>query len=855
MNRIALAASVAWLIAAPRPARAQERGAAALGEAIAGLPVSTRVLMIGAHPDDEDTRLITWLARGRHVETAYLSLTRGDGGQNLIGNQLGEALGVIRTEELLAARRVDGAHQFFTRAYDFGFSKSADEAFSHWPHDSLLGDVVTVIRSFRPQVVISVFSGTPRDGHGQHQVAGILAREAFDAAADTLRFPREKTLGLGGWTPLKFYRGAFFAQATSTLCVNVGEYSPLLGESYAEIAAESRSQHKSQGFGVLQRKGARLDCVKREASRVGAPADPKQETSLFDGLDTTVYAIRPLLVPADQGKLDSLRALITSVQQRVNLANPAAVVTPLARAGELAAAMLPTKLERRPTDAEVRLGDVLLLLLRRLDDALQLATGVAIEANAPREIVAIGDSVPVTVTVYNRGRQPVTLAHLTAGGESFVGAPPAAPVNIAPDSSASVTFTMKAAARTSPWWLETPRVGDLYSTRIDGSTAEQRNATEVSAYIQSGPARFVVTLPVALHFADPVRGDINRPLAAAPPLSLTLDRTVEYARANVPLTRTLRVEVRSAASDARTAVVSLHLPAGLVADSSRRSVELPQPGSVRSVTFTLRGALQPGRHTISASVESGGQRYSNGYVPIEYEHIHPQRLYRDAAMAVEAVDVKLPPRLNVAYIAGVGDNVAPMLQQLGVPLTLLDPSALASTSLAGYSTIVVGPRAYESSPELAANNSRLLDYVKNGGTMIVQYGQYEMTWPGMMPYPITIARPHDRVTDETAPLRLLVPDHPVFTTPNRITPVDFSNWVQERSLYMAHTFDPHYAPLISTNDPGEPPNSGSLLIAPYGRGTYVYTALAFFRQLPAGNPGAARLFANLLGAMAPSATP
>nr|MDQ6886444.1 PIG-L family deacetylase [Gemmatimonadota bacterium] len=838
-----------------RPATAQGRGAAALGEVIAGLPISTRVLMIGAHPDDEDTRLITWLARGRHVETAYLSLTRGDGGQNLIGNQLGEALGVIRTEELLAARRVDGAHQFFTRAYDFGFSKSADEAFSHWPHDSLLGDAVTVIRSFRPQVIISVFSGTPRDGHGQHQVAGQLAREAFDAAADTVRFPREKTLGLGGWTPLKFYRGAFFAQATSTLCMNVGEYSPLLGESYAEIAAESRSQHKSQGFGVLQRKGARLDCVKREASRVSASADPKQETSLFDGMDTTVYGIRPLLASADRAKLDSLRSLIAGVQQRLNLAEPSGVVASLARAGELAAAMVPAKLERRPTDAEVRLGDALLLLLGRIDQALQLATGVAIEANAPREVVAIGDSVPVTVTVYDRGRQSVTLAQLTAGGESFGGVPATAPLSIAPDSSASVTFAMKAVARTSPWWLETPRVGDLFSTRIDGSTAEQRIATEVSAYVQAGPARFVVTLPVVFHYADPVRGDINRPLAAAPPLSLTLDRTVEYARANTPLTRTVRVEIRSAAADARTGVVSLRLPAGLTADSSRRSVELPQAGSVRSVTFTVRGSLAPGRHTVSASVESAGQHYTAGYIPIEYDHIHPQRIYRDAAMSLEAVDVKLPPRLHVAYILGVGDNVAPMLQQLGVPLTLIDPAALASTNLGGYSTVVVGPRAYESSPELVANNSRLLDYVKNGGTMIVQYGQYEMTRPGMMPYPITIAQPHDRVTDENAPLRLLVPDHPVFTTPNRITSADFSNWVQERSLYMARSFDSHYAPLISMNDPGEPPNSGSLLIAPYGRGTYVYTALAFFRQLPAGNPGAARLFANLLGAMAPSATP
>src|SRR5919205_3848835 len=293
MTRTALTLGTALLIAAPRSSIAQERGAAALGELVSGLGVSARVLVIGAHPDDEDTRLITFLARGRHVETAYLSLTRGDGGQNLIGNELGEALGVIRTEELLAARRIDGAHQYFTRAYDFGFSKSAEEAYTHWPHDSLLKDVVTVVRAFRPHVIAAVFSGTPADGHGQHQVAGILAREAFDAATDTVRLPRSATAGLGGWTPLKFYRSTSYRNGEgATLKYNSGEYSSLLGESYAEVAAESRSQHKSQGFGALRRKGYMAGSVRREASRVGAPADAAQERSIFDGIDTTWARIR-----------------------------------------------------------------------------------------------------------------------------------------------------------------------------------------------------------------------------------------------------------------------------------------------------------------------------------------------------------------------------------------------------------------------------------------------------------------------------------------------------------------------------------------------------------------------------------
>src|SRR5687768_8141927 len=291
----------------PGPAHAQDRGASALGAALRGLGVSTRVLIIGAHPDDEDTQVIAWLSRGRNVETAYLSLTRGDGGQNIIGNELGEALGVIRTEELLAARRVDGAKQFFTRAYDYGFSKNAEEAFTQWPHDSLLRDVLTVVRSFKPHVIISVFTGTPRDGHGQHQAAGILAREAYDWSGDTARVPRASTHGYGAWTVSKFYRGASFRRDSATFTMNVGEYDPVLGRSYAEIAAISRSQHRSQAFGTLQPLGIRLDYLQREASRAPAPVDPKAERSIFDGMDTTWTRFRVSV--RDTGSLAALDSL------------------------------------------------------------------------------------------------------------------------------------------------------------------------------------------------------------------------------------------------------------------------------------------------------------------------------------------------------------------------------------------------------------------------------------------------------------------------------------------------------------------------------------------------------------------
>src|SRR5919205_649586 len=391
MTRTALTLGTALLIAAPRSSIAQERGAAALGELVSGLGVSARVLVIGAHPDDESTPLITFLARGRHVETAYLSLTRGDGGQNLIGNELGEALGVIRTEELLAARRIDGAHQYFTRAYDFGFSKSAEEAYTHWPHDSLLKDVVTVVRAFRPHVIAAVFSGTPADGHGQHQVSGLLAREAFDAAADTVRFPRAATAGYGPWTPMKFYRAAWFARDKATLTFNVGEYSPLLGRSYYELAMESRSQHRSQGMGRIQAKGAQLDVLLREVSRVAAPADPKQEKSLFDGIDTTFARLKPLVKDrAQRAALDSLPAAIAAVQRAYSPFDPSALIKPLAMVQRLVLAASgngdqPCVATKR--DALQQCADLegsTQVALRRIDRAAALAAGVAAEATVER---------------------------------------------------------------------------------------------------------------------------------------------------------------------------------------------------------------------------------------------------------------------------------------------------------------------------------------------------------------------------------------------------------------------------------------------------------------------------------------
>ena len=842
--------------AIPHVLAAQERGAPALGELVAGLGVSARVLVIGAHPDDEDTRLIVWVGRGRHADAAYLSLTRGDGGQNLIGNELGEALGVIRTEELLAARRVDGGRQFFTRAYDFGFSKNAEEAWRHWPRDSLLQDVVRVVREFRPHVIVSVFSGTAADGHGQHTVSGLLARDVYDAAADSVRFPVSR---FGApWTPLKFYRSANFGRVPVTLEYNAGEYSPLLGRGYAEIAAESRSQHRSQAFGSLQRKGALPGRLSREATRVNAATDARAERSIFDGIDTSWARVRASLDCTDaRAALDTLMVRLPELRARWNPYEPSALVAPLLEMRALA-----VRVGCAPGDGECRsaprgacrplapdAATSMTSLRRRLDHALVLALGIAAEAVADRERVALGDTMSATITVYDRGPLPI---RVVPAGASPLGAGRL----VAPDSAISWAATVRGSALTAPGWLSPPRTGDLFSSMPTGAREAERVAFDIvvdsvapgASTLAPADRRVRMFVAPTYRFADPVRGEINQPVAIVPALSVTLDRATDYARATIGIERQVNVQVRSAVNGSRDVRVALRLPAGLTADSAARTMTLPAYGSVRNVVFTVHGRLPAGRHVIRAMAESNGERFTAGYVPVEYEHIRPQQLYRAAELAIQAVAVTLPPKLEVAYIQGVGDNSAPVLRQLGVPVTMLDPAALSSADLSRYTTVVVGPRAYESSEALRVHNAVLLDFVKRGGTLVVQYGQYEMQTGGLMPFPITLSRPADRVTDENSPVQTLDAGSRLLAWPNVIGAADYAGWVQDRSLYMPRTHDPSYAAPISTSDPGEPPNDGGILVAKYGQGTYVYTTLAFFRQLPAGVPGAARLFVNVLSA-------
>jgi hypothetical protein len=756
----------------------------------------------------------------------------------------------------------------------------------------VLSDVVTVIRAFRPHVIIAVFSGTPRDGHGQHQVSGIVAREGYDASGDTVRFPVAR---YGApWTAAKFYRDrSYFGGGENALPVPVGTFDPLLGVTYAEIAAASRSQHRSQGFGnIIGPPGPVTGYVYREATRVNDATPAGRERSMFDGIDTSWTRVAALVPdPAGRAAIDSIAPRVARARESLRTAGPQHALADLEAVvrleSDLAARLsVPSALASLRSDAgsvngaggeggarveshgpaagvtggsggrmaaplDPDLARTLQVGLLRANRAAVLAAGLEMHATVAHDVAAVGMPVLVTTALENRAMTPLTVGQsgwITATANGDGGKPRG---SIAPDSGWRDSTTLRDTVVSQPWWLRTPRTGDLFSTPVSRVAEDERPAAAtVEVRLRdagSPPVDVTPQTAVVQRLADPGRGEVDLPLSFVPAVTLTLDRTVEYVPARTRIDRVLRVLLRSGLDSAADVAVTLRAPSGLAVDSATRRRPLAGYG-MQHVDFHVTGMLPAGDATLGAQADTRGTTYRLGYIPIDYEHIRPQKLYRPAELHLSVVDVKVPPRLVVGYIPGVGDNVEPMLEQLGLHVTVLDPASLGATDLSRFTTIVIGPRAYEASPALVASNARLLGFVRSGGTLVVQYGQFEMAQPGILPYPITLSRPADRVTDETAPVRILDAAAGVLNWPNKIRPHDFDGWVQERSSYMPHTFDSHYHSVMSMNDPGEPANDAAILVAPLGGGTFVYTTLSFFRQLPAGVPGPARLFVNLLAA-------
>jgi LmbE family N-acetylglucosaminyl deacetylase len=786
-------------------------GVAALANTLRQLGSNRRVLMIGAHPDDEDTQLLVLLSRGMGAQAAYLSLTRGEGGQNLIGPELGAELGIIRTEELLSARELDGARQFFTRAYDFGFSKSADETFRFWPRDSILKDVVDVIRRFRPQVIIAVFSGTPADGHGHHQVSALIARQAFDLLRDSA----------GG--PQKFYRSTRGDPNATTLALPVGTLDPVAGQSYSQIAMASRSRHRSQDMGQLQRPGPATSGVALLATK----AAPGNETSIFTGVDTAIH------VAGYATLIDSARAVLTPWRL-------AATLPYLVRALRLLS----------PADSVQR------ALLER---AITIAAGVTVDGTADDGIVTPGERVQVETSVWNAGDSTIrvdSVAVVAPAGWSLerleLGAP-----TVAPGALVTRRFVLtvgRDAERTQPYFLRRPRTnrGGLYDWSaappdVRGLPFEPPPVTARVRLIVAGEP-VTVTREVVYRYRDQAIGEIRRPLFVTRDvdIAVTPEELLWPIDGGSHDPRRFMITATNRARGPANAQIAVRQPAGWPAVSAE-SLAFTREDETKSVVVSLAppvaDSLKPGTYELRAG---------SGWLEIiDYPHIRPRALTRPSVAQIRMARLALPALSHVGYVRGAADRVPEALLAVGVPLELIGADSLARGDLSHYDAIVIGSRAYETEPALIANNGRLLDYARNGGLVIVQYQQYPFVDGGFAPYPLTIARPHDRVTDENAPVTELDPSQPVFHYPNEIGADDWRGWIQERGLYFAHSWDTTYVPVLETHDPGppSPPQElkGGLLIAPLGRGTYVYTGLSFFRQLPAGVPGAYRLFVNLLG--------
>jgi LmbE family N-acetylglucosaminyl deacetylase len=869
-----LAGLLLLLLAAGEPVQAQAPvegdGAAALGVSLRRLGTTKRVLMIAAHPDDENTALIAQLALGEGADIAYLSLTRGEGGQNLIGPELDEGLGLIRTEELLAARRLDGARQFFTRAYDFGFSKSADETFRHWPRDTLLADVVEIVRRYRPDVIVSVFSGTPADGHGQHQAAGMMAREAFAAAGDPQRFADQLARGLAPHAPAYLVQSLWRNVTNATFVMSTGDLDPLFGRSRYQIAMQSRSRHRSQDMGRAEPIGPQS-----AALRVVAGEFPAGAASMFAALDTTLvqHARTAGLPAAALQQLERYERAVGEIREAYNPLHVDRIVQPLAEAlGLLRSVSAPAGPAGRRFDA--------LLNDERRDaaEALRLAAGVAIDvvSDTPRPVP--GEPFAVQVTLWNGGRRPIRSdaveLRVPAGWSARLedsaasGSPAVVNAAVAPGAVQRTRFIVTpspGAAVTEPYFLTAPRANGMY--RWDAVPDSLRGAPfaapAVTAVLRVDAGAALVIEREAEHVdVDKAVGELRRPLIVVPPVSVHAEPRILVNDALAPRPRTVTVTVASSASTQVAGVLHVDAPAGWTVEPRSVPVTLERRGDTRTLRFTVtppaaaaprtasNGASPPAARQqpaeLRARFETGRGTFDRGYTIIAYPHIRPHPLYRAAAVLMPTFPVRIADGLRVGFIEGAGDDAAHALREMGARVELLDAEALASGDLSRFHAIVTGIRAYETRPDLVANNARLLDYARQGGTFVVQYNKYELVENGLMPFPASMSRPHGRVTDPAAAVALLEPSHPLLAGPNPITAADFDGWVHERGLYFLSTMDERYTPLLAMSDPGESPLHGSLVAARLGEGWYVYTGLALFRQLPEGVPGAFRLLANMV---------
>jgi len=774
------------------------------------------VLYVAAHPDDENTRLLAYLSNHSLLRTGYLSVTRGDGGQNLIGPELGPGLGLIRTQELLAARATDGAEQLFTRARDFGYSKSPEEALSIWGHDAVLADVVLAIRRLRPDVIVTRFPLEAGETHGHHTASARLAVEAFTLAADPSYMPDAEHRRLGPWKALRvvWNESNFFGKSDADLMkgphLDVGGYDPWLGLSYPELAADSRSNHRSQGFGAARRRGPTPEGFHLLAG------EPMKESPL-DG------------VTMDWSRVPGTARLVSELKRARQAFRPA---TPEAALPGLLAAR--AELRKLPPDPWKDAK------LEELDRVVLACAGLFGDVTADRTTTSPGGSVVLTTTVLLRRPAQVTLTSARLGTQALL---PPSPMKPGVPLEAKTTVEVPASTRASnPAWLDSPQEG-LYPVRAPALAGlpEEPAPLEAELVFAFDSESIPLRRPVAYRWTDPVLGERYRRLEVLP--LVTVDAASGLLLFPDATARPLEVTVRSVLG--ATGSLALELPPGFSAEPASAPFTVAAGGE-STVRFQLTPPRGAARGTLRAVATVKDQRYDRGLRRIDYPHIPVQTWLPPATVQLTRADVA-HARRRIGYVPGPGDEVPGALRQAGYEVTPLSLPDLRDGTLTRFDAVVFGIRAFNVEPQLQAFHGKLMDYVASGGMVLVQYvtsNFISRAPPELGPFPFKIGQ--GRVTNEAAAVETVA--DPVLDAPNRIGPDDWAGWVQERGLYFAETWDPRYATPLSMHDVGEPPLKGSVLVARPGKGAFVYTGLSFFRQLPAGVPGAFRLFANLVDA-------
>jgi LmbE family N-acetylglucosaminyl deacetylase len=785
-------------------------------------------LYIAAHPDDENTRLISYLSNDVHARTGYLSLTRGDGGQNMIGPELRELLGVLRTEELLAARRIDGGEQFFTRANDFGYSKNPDETLKIWDKKEVLGDVVWAIRNFKPDIIINRFDHrSPGSTHGHHTSSAMLSMEAFDLANDPTAYPEQLAL-TQVWQPKRLYFNTSwwfygsqekFDQADKSKMqrLDTGVYFPLMGVSNNEIASLASSQHLSQGFGRMSTRGTENEYLELLKGNM-----PKDTTNIFEGIDTSWSRI-------EGGKV--VGEILYPIERNFDFNDPSKHLPDLIKAYQLLQNV------SDPYWKSVKSDELKQLILA--------SAGIFIEASSEESYSNPGQQVKVNIEALNRSNAKVVLKSVKIA-QTDTALQAELPLRNNEKQVLEIAFEVpENTGYTSPYWLN--KKGTLGTYRVDDLQLIGKPETP-----RAFMAHFVLDFngysigfdePIVYHFAKPDKGELYEPFEILPEATASFQDPVLIFADDQPKNITINIKAQK---DSIKGDIQLCFSKGWRVDQETQHFEIAKRGDQKTVIFKLWPPEGEDESYISPILKIHGKEFTQELVTIAYEHIPTQSVLRPSEAKVVRLNIQKAGN-DIGYIVGAGDEVPQSLEQIGYTVHIIDPNSISQGSLAKYDAVVVGIRAYNVIDALRFKQPFLLDYVKNGGNLIIQYntaGRWSEQFENIAPYPITISR--DRVTDENSPVEIVAKNHSLVNFPNKITMHDFEGWVQERGLYYPNQWDPKFTPILSMKDPGETATEGSILVAPYGKGYYIYTGLSFFRELPEGVPGAYKLFANML---------